>query len=349
MTVGDGPRPIRKRTTVRLTDIAQAAGVDISTASRALNPASVRRVNPETAERIRALARAMGYEPNPWARSLRTRSTMLMGLILPRITYEVLALMFEAAEDEALEHGYQTLTTSTHDHPDEQWRVLRLLLKHRVDGLIMATSRLNDPTLRELEDRRLPFILLNRSSGEHATVRADDERGGYLATSHLIDIGHRRIGLVAGAPDISTTALRQQGFMRAHARAGIEVDERLIVTAGFGADAGLRAGDALLEMTPRPTAIFAMDDSIALGVMAAAHRRGIVIPSDLAVIGYNDVPTSSILPIPLSSVSVPLRAMGQLAVRSLLRRIQDGHVESTILQPQLQVRASTARGAFRGS
>ena len=344
---GDGARPDARKTTVRLSDIAQAAGVDISTASRALNPSSPRRVNHETAERIRALAKAMGYEANPWARSLRTRSTRLIGLILPRITYGVLAFMSEGAEDEALQHGYHTLTASTHDHSDEQLQVLRLLLRQRVDGVILATSRLRDPIVDDLAERRLPFVLLNRANGEYPCVRADDERGGYLAANHLLELGHRRIAVVAGAPDVSTTVLRLEGYRRALTTAGVSVDEQLILTAGFGSDAGLRAGEELLAMQPPPTAVFAMDDEIAIGVMAVAQRRGLRVPDDLAVIGYNDVPTSSILPISLSSVALPLRAMGQLAVQALLEQFRGGRPQSTVLTPELRVRASTAGVAVR--
>jgi LacI family transcriptional regulator len=331
-------RPSGKAT---LRTIAEAAGVHPSTASRVLNSDESARVGDETAERVRRVAAKLGYEPHPWARSLRTNRTLMVGLIIPRLTDVVLAQMFEAAEDRAREHGYQAVTLSTRDRPDEERRLVNLLLDRRVDGLILATSLLEDPLLDELEEQGVPFILMNRCSGAHPAVRGDDELGGYLAAKHLLARGHRRIGFAAGPVRVSTAALRLNGFRRAHREAGVDLDESLIVESSFAVDGGVTAGGKLLGLPEPPTAIFAVNDSTALGVMAAARDLGIRVPEEVALVGYNDSEIAGVLPVPLSSVALPLEEIGRLAVDLLLERIAGQAPRTVVLPPRLKVRASS--------
>jgi LacI family transcriptional regulator len=335
----------QKRVTLRT--IAEAAGVHPSTASRVLNSDSSARVGDETIERIRRIAARLGYEPNPWARSLRTNRTLMIGLIIPRLTDVVLAQMFEAAEDRAREKGYQAVTLSTRDKEEEERRLANILLDRRVDGLILATCHMGDPLLDELEEQGVPFVLMNRSSGDHPAVRGDDELGGYLAARHLLTQGHGRIGVVAGPTGISTTTLRLKGYRRAHEEGGLTVDESLIVPSSLGVEGGVAAGSQLLALSNRPTAIFAVNDSAAIGAMAAARDLGLRVPDNLAVIGYNDDEIAAMLPVPLSSVALPLRQIGRLAVDLLLQRIEGRSPASIVLPPRLVVRASTSHRLHR--
>jgi LacI family transcriptional regulator len=321
--------------------IAENLGVHASTVSRALDPQQAHRISPELVQRIHAMVEHLNYEPNPWARSLRTNRSMTLGLVIPRLSDVVLAVIFEAANDRAREYGYQAVTVSTRDSPEEEARLIDHLLERRVDGIILATVRSRDPNLAELIHRRTPFILLNRSTGHHPCVRGDDELGGYLAARHLISNEHELIGAVAGPAEISTSASRIQGFKRAHDELGLKIDDSLIVPSYFDAQSGLLAGYSLLERSKPPTAVFAVNDMTALGVMAAARNLGLRIPEDLAIVGYNDSLVARFVSPPLSSVSLPLAQMGKRAVDLLISRLSGEQVNSTVFPPHLVVRASS--------
>lgn len=327
---------------VTLRTIAERASVHPSTVSRALNPVQAARVNAQTADKIRRLASELNYEPHPWARSLRTNRTMTLGLVLPRLVDGTLAVIFEGSEEVAGRHGYQAITVSTRDDPDGEQRVISHLIDRRADGLILATASTDDPAIDRLAARGVPFVLLNRASADHPVVRGDDHSGGYQATRHLIDRGHRRIGLISGPPQFSTAALRHAGYVTAHADAGLPLAAELVQIASFELESGIAAARALLSLRDRPTAILAANDYVALAAMSVAREAGMRIPEHLAIVGYNDVPLASMLPIPLSSVSVPLLEMGRLAVELLLRRLAGDIVESVVLPVTLVERASSA-------
>ncbi len=326
---------------VTLQSIAEQANVHVSTVSRALDPNPTRPVSAETVEKVRAIARKLGYDPNPWARSLRTNRTRTLGLVIPRLVDNVLTVIFEAAESTALRLGYQAITVSTGDDPARTRNGLRVLRERRVDGLIVATAHLNDPTIDDLTERNMAFVLLNRGNGTHPCYRADDELGAYLATRHLLERGHHRIAHVAGIRGTSTAADRRAGYLRALNSAGIAEDGSLILDSELGIDSGIESGRALLTRAGAPTAIFAANDYIAIGLMAAARDLGLRVPEDVAIVGYNDTRIGEALWVPLTSVSIPLTAMGTRAVESLIDLIEGRPIESEVFTPQLRVRASS--------
>ncbi|WP_213451376.1 LacI family DNA-binding transcriptional regulator [Rhizomonospora bruguierae] len=328
-----------------LKSIAAAAGVHPSTASRALNGHPDARVPPETLARIQKVARELGYEPNPWARSLRTQRTTMIGLVIPRLTDVVLAQMFEAAEERARILGYQAITVNTFDREESQREIVNRLIDRRVDGLVLATPTIDDQLLPVLAQDNFPFVLLNRAAGDHPSVRGDDELGGYLATRHLLEAGHRRIGHLAGPLTTSTGQFRLEGYKRALREFDVRFAPGLVRCGRFDAQSGLAAAEELLATRNRPTAVFAINDVSALATMAAARRRGLRVPDDLAVVGYNDSETAALLPIPLTSVHVPLPDMGHRAVELLIDRINGAAIESVVLPPRLVVRDSSARPA----
>jgi LacI family transcriptional regulator len=330
------------KTPVTIKTIAKAAGVHPSTVSRALAPTAEDHIGGDTITRIRALADSLGYEPNPWARSLRTRRSLTVGMVMPRLT-DFLAPMFEGAEDRAREHGYHAVAASTRDNDLEERKVITAMLERRVDGLIIATSAAESPFLDELAERRVRFQLLNRVSGSHPSVSVNDELGGYWATMHLLRRGHDRVGFVAGPLRFSSAAMRLRGFERAHAEAGLQVDPALVRESGFDPVSGAAAASMLLALPDRPTAVFAVNDPVAIGVLAAARDLGLRVPEDLAVVGFNDNDLSQMLAVPLSSVSIPLEKMGRLAVDLLIEQIKDGPPRSEVLEPRLVVRASSRR------
>ena len=333
-------RPARRHTLQTIADLAQ---VHVSTVSRALDPERSERVGADTVKKIRRIADELGFEPNPWARSLRTNRTRTIGLVIPRLVDSVLANIFEAAEAAAAAVDHQAITVSTGDVPEAESDVVHSLLDRRVDGLILATARLQDPTVDELAEADIPFVLLNRTTADQLCVRGDDEEGAYRATRHLLERGHRRIALAVGRLDTSTSAWRRDGYLRAIREAGMPADDDLVAESGLDIDSGYQVGELLLSRAERPTAVLAVNDYVAIGVIAAARDLRVAIPDDLALVGFNDARLARALPVPLSSVALPLSTMGRLAVEMLMERIAGGHVESVVLTPELVVRASSER------
>ncbi|MFJ6535122.1 LacI family DNA-binding transcriptional regulator [Paenarthrobacter sp. NPDC091711] len=297
---------------VTLKDVAAASGVSISTASRALDERTTSRS--AAAVNVRRVAEELGYRRNSFASSLRRGETRTLGVLVPRLSDTVMALMFEELEKAAASRGYFAMVATSGDDPDEERRAAETLLDRNVDGLILATARLDDKLPLLLRERRVAHALVLRTDGISPSALGDDEVGGYLAVRHLIDLGHRDIAVVTGPDFTSSGKARLTGARRAMEEAGINAPANWLIAAGYGIENGYTAGDELLGVSHRPTAIFAANDNIAMGVMAAAHRNGVTIPEDLALVGYNDTPLSARLPTPLSSVHVPLDQIAATAV-----------------------------------
>lgn len=297
---------------VTLKDVAAASGVSISTASRALDERTISRS--AAAANVRKVAEELGYRRNSFASSLRRGETRTLGVLVPRLSDTVMALMFEELEKAASSRGYFAMVATSGDDPDEERRAAETLLDRNVDGLILATARLDDELPRLLRERRVAHALVLRTDGISPSALGDDEVGGYLAVRHLIDLGHRDIAVVTGPDFTSSGKARLAGARRAMEEAGINAPDKWLIAAGYGIENGYTTGETLLGASHRPTAIFAANDNIAMGVMAAAHHNGITIPDDLALVGYNDTPLSARLPTPLSSVHVPLDQIAATAI-----------------------------------
>jgi len=217
-----------------------------------------------------------------------------------------------------------------------------------VDGIVLASSYLKDPTVRWLRHQAIPYVLVNRFSDEAQDpfVGSDDLVGGRMATQHLIQLGHRRVGHLAGKATVSTGVLRRRGYLAALADHGLEVDSHLITESGYTEEGGARAAERLLTAPNRPTAIFAVTDMTAVGAWGAARRMGLRIPEDVAIVGYNDIPLASRLVPGLTTVHVPIHEFGSAAARLLLEQIETGDAirRRVIFNPELIVRGSTVAG-----
>jgi LacI family transcriptional regulator len=300
-------------TIVTLKDVAAASGVSISTASRALDERTTSRS--ASAAHVRKVAEDLGYRRNSFASSLRRGETRTLGVLVPRLSDTVMALMFEELERAASSRGYFAMVATSGDDPGDERRAAETLLDRNVDGLILATARLDDELPRLLRQRNVAHALVLRTDGVSPSSLGDDEVGGYLAVRHLIDLGHRDIAVVTGPSFTSTGTARLAGARRALKEANIETPEEWLLAAGYGIENGFAAGEALLRQDRRrPTAIFAANDNLAMGVIAAAHRLNITVGEDLALVGYNDIPLSSRLATPLSSVRVPLDQIANNAI-----------------------------------
>lgn len=329
------PRPA----TIR--DVAREAGVSTSTVSRILDE----RLPPSrsaSAERVRTAALKLGYRRDMFASGLRRQHTGTVGVLVPRLSDTVMAILFEEIAHACATRSEFAIVATTQDDPAAERAAVETLLGQRVDGLILTTARLDDDFTAQLRADGIPHVLALRSDGVSPSSTGDDELGGYLATRHLIDLGHQSIGVVAG-PDYASSAVgRLRGFRKAMAEADLVVDESMLRPSTFGMESGEDVGRSLLGLPQPPTAIFAINDNTAIGVLAAAQSLGLSVPDDLSVVGYNDIPLSARLPVPLTSVRVPLTQIATSAVE-LLHRPHPGPHSQVVAAPSLIPRRSTTR------
>jgi LacI family transcriptional regulator len=332
-----------------LKELAARAQVHPSTISRVANHDPGLRIAPATRARIEALLRETEYRPNGVARGLKLRQTLVLAVVIPDITNPFFGALFRGIEDAAAPRGYQVLLCNTDGSPDRQRAHLNTLAARRVDGVILASSFLKDPAVRWLRHQRIPYALVNRFSdeGQDPFVGSDDLMGARLATRHLIELGHTRIGHLAGQSTVSTGVLRRRGFAAALAEAGLPAPSELQVESGFVEEGGMRAMERLLALKEPPTAVFAVTDMVAVGAYSLATSRGLRIPEDFAVVGYNDIPLAGRLRPGLSTIHVPIHEFGSAAARLLLEQIETGRHDArrVIYSPQLVVRGSTVAGA----
>jgi LacI family transcriptional regulator, galactose operon repressor len=334
---------------VTLKELAARANVHPSTVSRVANNDPGLRIATTTRTRIEALLRETEYRPNGVARGLKLRQTLVLAVVIPDITNPFFAALFRGIEDGATPRGYQVLLCNTDGIPERQRAHLHSLAARRVDGVLLASTFLKDPAVRWLRHQRTPYVLVNRFSedGVDPFVGSDDVTGATLATQHLLDLGHVRIGHLAGQPTVSTGVLRRKGYGAALAEAGIAADPELVVEAGFVEEGGSQAMDRLLSLNDPPTAIFAVTDMTAVGAYGSARRHGLRIPEDLAIVGYNDIPLAGRLIPGLTTVHVPIHEFGSAAARMLLEQIETGVLtpRRVVFAPQLLVRGSSVAGA----
>jgi LacI family transcriptional regulator len=336
--------PVASGSIVTLRDVAAASGVSISTASRALDERTASRS--AAAAHVRKVAEELGYRRNSFASGLRRGETRTLGVLVPRLSDTVMALMFEELERAASSRGYFAMVATSGDDPNDERRAAETLLDRNVDGLILATARLDDELPRRLRERKVAHALVLRTDGVSPSALGDDEVGGYLAVRHLIDLGHSDIAVVTGPTFTSTAIARLAGARRALAEAHLDARGEWIITGGYGIENGFSAGEALLGGKARPTAVFAANDNIAMGIMAAAHRHELKIGADLALVGYNDTPLAARLPTPLTSVHVPLDQIARTAIDLIVEPGAEPQVRKSM--PSLIPRESSGAPLVHG-
>jgi LacI family transcriptional regulator len=329
-----------------LRDVATAAGVHPATASRALNPGTRLLVSEETAQRVTEAAERLGYRPNSVARSLRTRRSHTVGVLIPDLNNPLFPPIIRGIEDRLAQHGYVALIGNTDADPGKERLVFDQMRARHVDGFVLATATLNSPILAEAAKAGLPLVLMNRTAQDYpfSSVSVDNEQGIRAAVAHLTALGHSRIGHVAGPQDISTGAARLRGFQEAMASHGLPIGPADIVYAtAYTVDEGLRCGRELLAGATDLTALIAANDMLAVGCYGALDEFELRCPEDMSVIGFNDMPFVDRLHPPLSTVRFPHTLVGTEAARLLIERIEggEGPVKILFLAPELVVRGST--------
>jgi LacI family transcriptional regulator len=344
--MGGTPAMTRKRTGIQ--DVARAAGVHPSTVSRVLNPRTRGLVSRAVAERIDALARKLGYSPDPAAAGLRTRRSATIGVLIPDIANPVFPLILRGIEAALAEAGYTAIIANTDGDAARAGAAIERLAARRIDGAIVATATRRGALIGQCRDLGLPIVLVNRAAdgGKVSAVINDDRAGIMLAVGHLLALGHRAIGHVAGPGNISTGQTRRAGFLAAIKAQGLRPPP-VAAADSYSIAAGERACTQLLRMGRRISAIVAANDLLALGCYDELKRRGLACPRDVSVTGFNDMAFADRFDPPLTSVRIPHRLMGAEAARLLLALIANprASVQEIKLQSELVVRGSTAAPA----
>jgi LacI family transcriptional regulator len=306
--------------------VARLAGVSVATVSRVLNDSGP--VKDETRRRILEVVESLGYVPHVAARSLTTNQTDTLGVLLPDIYGEFFSELIRGIDSAARRHGYHVLVSGSHEDREEVRAVLRAL-RGRVDGLILMTPSADMlEALRSVPPGSLPTVLLNCPPGglPFDSINLDNHGGAVAMVRHLASLGHRRIAFIQGPPDNHDARERLRGYRDAVRELGLEIDRKLDpkleMPGDFSEEAGCRAGERLLKLKLRPDAVFAANDAMAIGCLHALCQAGVEVPEDIAVAGFDDIPIARFMSPPLTSVGVPIAALGALALERLLEAVR---------------------------
>jgi DNA-binding LacI/PurR family transcriptional regulator len=333
--------PRRTTRPPRLDDVAREAGVHLSTVSRVLNGTDKGSVRPETRERILEAARRLRYRPNAMARGLKLAQTGALGLLVPSLRNPVYAAIIRGAFDRAWERRFVVVLAEDTGQSAAQAAYERLVEEGRIDGLLIASARPGSPLVDAYADHLVPSVFVNRrhpGSGRNVSMREED--AGRLAAAHLLGLGHRRLGHVAGPPDLDTAARRAAGFVAAVREAGLEPS---VTCAPFEERGGHEGLHALLSLDAPPTGIFVSNINQAVGAMAAARAAGRRIPDDVSLVGYDDDTVAEFLDAPLTAIRMPLHELGAVAIDTLLEQLEGAPPRDVTVEtaPELVIRAST--------
>ncbi|HID90260.1 MAG TPA: LacI family transcriptional regulator [Anaerolineae bacterium] len=339
----------KKGSEVTIKDVARRARVSIATVSYVLNESAP--ISEATRHRVLAAAAELGYRPSALARGLRARESRTLGYSWhqrpPDYWHPILDRFLYSMAETAEAHGYHILTF-THSPYGRPWEAYEdLILTGRVDGFILSETNENDERIRYLLDRGFPFVAFGRANDEwdFPHVDVDGETGVQTAVEHLLTLGHRRIGCIAWPETSLTGRYRYQGYVKAMENAGIPIDPAWVIRTEHTEAAGRAAMHALLSLPPerRPTAVVAISDLMAIGAMNAIHEAGLTPGEDIAVVGFDDIPTAQSLRPPLTSLRQPIAEVGRRVVEMLLSLIQgeEPPERRVLLPPRLIVRASS--------
>ena len=325
-------------------DVALKAEVSIATVSRVINGNG--HVNPALEQRVLSAMDQLGYQPNAIAQGLRRSATRSVGILIPHISDPFFSALAFSIEKTLFASDYRSLLCSTEDMPDKERAYVDMLLTQQVDAFVYFPSISgSQDNLQRIVERSIPVVLIERALDGFDVNRVliSNFKGGYDGARHLIDLGHTRIGVICANLE-SMPVERLRGVQKAFSETQVYSDVR-IMSQGSDFETGYEAALDMLQKAARPTAIFALADSIAVGTLHAAAYLGIRVPEELSVIGFDNISLASFVIPPLTTVAQPIYAIGEAAVRILLSQIHDPEArpETIILDTELIVRQSTAR------
>ena len=335
---------------VSIKDIARAAGVSYSTVSRALNENPA--ISQEVRERVQTIAQEMGYTPNALAQSLHFRLTHSIGVVITTIADPFFADVVHGVEEIAQEADLSVFLSASNNDPEREMRIIETYARRRVDGIIVAASRIGEDYAGQLDEIRIPVIMVNNQAPDHyrnlCSISVDDYQGACLAVDHLIALGHTRIGYIGVSNRPSSNAHRLQGYTDTLEKHGIIPQSGWV---GIGAATGyedfksdLQVGHELAPALIQNgvTGLFCYCDTVAIGALMACRKLGIPVPEAISIIGFDDNDMCEIVTPQLTTIHQPKRRMGQLAMKMLLSCMHGEIISDCILEPKLVRRASTA-------
>ncbi len=340
--------PMTKKNAPTMRDVARLAGVSTATVSAVINASAV--VSAPRAASVRKAMEALDYHADQIARSLKTGRTRVVGMIIPDVTNAFYPEVIMGAEEAARMMRYSVILCNANEDPAQEQQHLNMLFSHRVDGVLIACS---DAAISfdRLIRRRFPMVCFDRIPhgfrGDAAST--DNFAGAYKAAKHLLELGHKRIAVLAGRIQLSTHAERLEGFRRAMQEAELAVRDEYCRVGGMDANAGYQFGLEFSRLSKQPTAVFCSNNKILLGFLRAMNEVRVRCPEDVSVVGFDDFPWTENYHPRLTTVAQPTRELGRQAMKLLLEQVERGPEEGdrehkrVLLQPELRIRESTAR------
>jgi len=330
-------------------DVAKLAGVAPITVSRVINDTSY--VSQETRERVEIAIEELGYVPNMLGPSLRFQQTMTLAVVITDITNPFWTTVTRGVEDIAQANGYSTILCNTDESEEKQAQYLHMLLRRRIDGVLLVPASSDAKPIQLIQKQSIPVVVLDRRipNVDVDIVRADSETGAYQLTQHLISLGHRNIMMLAGPKSVSTSVDRVAGYQRALREADLPEIGDNIFWGHFSQESGYEMAQQVLISEPRPTALFAANNFVAIGVLQALQEKGIRVPEDIALVTFDDLPPAFMLTPFFSVANQPAREMGQRATQLLLDRIKgttDIACQHIVLPTQIIIRTSSKESIY---
>jgi LacI family transcriptional regulator len=326
-----------------IVQVAKRAHVSTATVSRVLN--GFAGVREKTAERVRRAIAETNYVPNPNARSLRVGRTRLFGLIISDVNNPFFPELIDAFESLATAEGIEVIFTHTNYDPKRLHNCIRRMIERSVDAIAVMTSEVEEESLQQATMARIPVVLMNQRklAARYPNVPVDYSVGFREALEHLLSLGHRDIGFIAGPESLNSARGRKDAFTAALKSHGIHVRNEWIAVGDMRVEGGRKAMELLLARRPRPTAVVASNDLMAVGALQAAHAGRIQVPRDLSLIGFDDLPIAAMVHPPLSTIRHPRRQVAARAFELLWKAVRGESVaDDSPLQPHLVIRNSTA-------
>ncbi len=329
---------------VTIQDIAEEVGYSANTVSRALNDKA--EIREDTKEKILETAEEMGYRPSRVAQRMRAEETGILGVVVANNANPFFSTVVKGIERAASDRGYNIILKDSDEDPDKEKEAIEIMLSEQVDGLLVSPVNSEESNIPEVAEG-LPFVAFARHFKSLNTdfVLIDDLKGGYLATNHLIKSGYRDVALLNGPLNELSAQERLEGYKKALKEAGREPNSHLIYDGILTMEQGYEAGKEILNSTYSPDAVHTFSDFVALGFMKAVKEKSLRIPEDIGIVGFDDITFCSYSRVPLSTIRVPIKRIGQEAVKILLDSIQSEGEEQEVsqirLEPELIVRKSS--------
>ncbi len=331
---------------MNITAVARKARVSTATVSRTINGSA--NVSPKTAERVRRAIESLGFYPNTNARALGSGRSSLYGLIISDITNPFFPELVKAFEDIAVEHGQEVLIANTNYDPIRMETCVRRMLQRKVDGVAILTSEMDDRLIEVFSRRHIPLVFLDTGAPGPgvSSVRIDYPTGVSYAIDHLSELAHTRIAFISGPLALSSARVRLQAFTAMLARHRLTPDKRMIQEGNHRVDGGHDAMERILASGAKPTAVLCSNDLTAIGAMGAVYERGLRVPEDISVVGYDGIQLSAFTHPSLTTLSVPRVELANIAFRSIFHNRDPqggppGLGEEHVIHPTLVVRQST--------